>query len=218
MLRRLSSILVLAWAAVSTAAAQQNDLAFIARPCPSNISSPQVHMVIPIIVGGISIPFIVCASLGNLSLDLTGAVPTLNATVAGPSGTTISCPTPQSCFGMILTANPDGSTAIAVNSVAFATRQYSLNDPDGVCVDTSGTTASVCQTPNPASWGTAYVNGQVVRLLPSANWTGSASLNVNNLGLKSIKQSDGVTDPGVRAVQGRWVILIFNGTVWTIYP
>lgn len=215
MLRRLSSILVLAWAAISTAAAQ-NDLAFIARPCPPNTSAPQVLMVVPIVVGGISIPYTLCASLGaNLVYDHVNSIPTLAVTV--PSSP-ISCPLPTSCFGILTMTNPDGSTAIAVNSVALATRQYSLNDPDGVCVDTSGTTASVCQTPNPASWGTGYVNGQVVRLLPSANWTGSASLNVNNLGLKSIKQSDGVTDPGVRAVQGRWVILIFNGTVWTIYP
>jgi hypothetical protein len=49
--------------------------------------------------------------------------------------------------------------------------------------------------------------------------TGAASLNVDNLGLKNIKQPDGTTDPTTgQIVAGRPVTLFFDGTVWRLPP
>jgi hypothetical protein len=56
-------------------------------------------------------------------------------------------------------------------------------------------------------------------LNPDTTNVGAASLNVDNLGIKNIKQSDGVTDPTTgQIVAGRSAAVYFDGTVWRLPP
>jgi len=140
----------------------------------------------------------------------------------GPPGTPgMSCPQPASCTGIILVTNPDGTVSPSINSAYANTRGLDVANVDHWCQDTSGTTGQYsCGTPNPAAWsnngGVGYATGSWVFLVPQSTSAGSASLNVNNQGIVNIKLADGTTDPGPRLQGGRWYLLVFNGTVWTM--
>jgi hypothetical protein len=201
-LQRLSSALVFTWAAVSTAAAQQNDLAFIARPCPSNISSPQVHMVIPIVVGGISIPYIVCASLGpGLTLDLSGAVPTLNAGPAGsPAGVTVAV------NGTVVGAQPtlnlisgNGIIEVCSNNLASSRVDCTPAVDANYIISQDGTPRAVVGTSQNVS-GTvmylasmnpvllSYAPNKAYTFLPNVNCGDLPAINIDGLGPVPIKK------------------------------
>jgi hypothetical protein len=205
---------------VAPLAAQSNLLSFISRPCPSNISSPQVHMAIPINVGGISIPFIICASLGpGVTLDLSGAVPMFNVQQAPAiAGQGVACPTPQSCFGISLVSNPDGSVAPAVNTASVLSKDQFESGGCQFLDSTNGTPQYTAGLALGCKALSSYKAGQVFVLrVDATNAAGACSLNIDNLGLRAIKQRDGVTDPGpgtVAAGQFYWVF--YDGQVFRL--
>jgi hypothetical protein len=134
----------------------------------------------------------------------------------GPAGTPgMSCPTATSCTGIILVSNPDGTVSPAINSAYAETRHLDVTNVDHWCLDTNGTSAYVCTTPTPAAWQ-SYSPGEWVILVPSVTSFGSATLNVDGVGLVNIKLADGTTDPGQQLVAGRWYLLVYNGLVWTM--
>jgi len=64
---------------------------------------------------------------------------------------------------------------------------------------------------------TAYTAGMHLTLDADTSNTGAASLNVDSLGIKSIKQPDGLTDPSTGEIlAGRPITLYFDGTVWRL--
>lgn len=64
---------------------------------------------------------------------------------------------------------------------------------------------------------TEYFNGMVVRFKPGNTNTGASTVNVNSLGVKSIKIQDGVTDPDAGDVMtGIDIILAYDGTNFRI--
>jgi hypothetical protein len=139
----------------------------------------------------------------------------------GPPGTPgMSCPQPLSCNGIVLVSNPDGTVSPSINSAYASTRGLDVANVDHWCQDTSGSTAYVCGMPSPAAWSNngalGYATGSWVFLVPQATSFGSATLNVNNQGIVNIKLADGTTDPGSLLVAGRWYLLVFKGTVWTM--
>ena len=64
----------------------------------------------------------------------------------------------------------------------------------------------------------AYTAGMHFLFIPDvANVAGTASLNINQLGAKSIKQADGSTDPAPNALQsGHGIWLWYDGKVFRI--
>lgn len=188
--------------------AAQNLLAFTSKPCPPTTSANQLLGVIPINVGGISIPFTVCFSLGaGLSLDLTGPAPVLNVTVQG-SGTG-----PSAGFGLVSISNPDGSSSLALNTAVAETLAVAQSGAPLFCDSQNGTAAYTCALGARAL--TAYTLGMFVLLHPDVPNAGPASLNINTVGLKSIKQNDGTTDPGAgQLAAGRFYWLFYDGNVF----
>jgi hypothetical protein len=201
MLRFLSSLLLAA-----PLCAQTNLLSFIARPCPSNITAPQVHMVLPINVGGISIPFLICASLGpNLSLDTSGPVPILNASGGGGSA-------PIPGFGLI----SDSAGHLALNTAVALTIPTERSGAPIFCDSKSGTAVYSCSHTSTAALP-AYSTGMFVLLRVNASNTEACTLNIDDLGPKSIKQKDGVTDPAPgQIIPGQFYWAFYDGTVFRL--
>ena len=196
--------------------AAQNLLAFTSKPCPPTTSANQLLGVIPINVGGISIPFTVCFALGTgLSLDLTGPVPVLNAQIPSGCGTNtcaaVECPT--GCFGLVTSTNADGSLAIGLNTAVAETLAVAQSGAPVFCDSKNGTTAYTCALGGRALM--AYTLGMFVLLHPDVPNTGPASVNINGVGQKSIKQSDGTTDPGNgQLAAGRFYWLFYDGNLF----
>lgn len=62
-----------------------------------------------------------------------------------------------------------------------------------------------------------YFVGMLVRFRPSANNTGASTINVNSLGLKNIKQSDGSNDPIALEINtSDDIVLVYDGTSFII--
>src|SRR5258708_31830550 len=56
-----------------------------------------------------------------------------------------------------------------------------------------------------------------ITLIGDTTSAGSATLNVDSLGLKNVNQSDGTTGPSDgQIVAGRPIVLYFDGTVWRL--
>ena len=192
----LSSLLL-----VLPLAAQQNNLAFTARPCPSNISAPQVQMVIPILVGGISIPFVICANLDpSLVLDLTGATPVLKATTG--AGTAVSCGS-----GLILL-----SGSCAVNTAVVQSVDNAEAGTDKYCASTNGNGSYTCALSNKAL--THYSAGQLVMLSADVPCPAACTVNIDGNGVRAIKtNAAGATDAAVRPGLS---LLGYDGTVFRL--
>ena len=82
------------------------------------------------------------------------------------------------------------------------------------CNSTNGTSGYTC-TLGAARVLTAYTTGMFVVLRTDTSNSGACSLNIDNLGLKSIKQNDGATDPASGQITaGKFYWLFYDGTVW----
>ena len=79
---------------------------------------------------------------------------------------------------------------------------------------TNGTTSYTCKMPNKAL--TAYSPGMTFVLNADTACIGPCWLNIDNVGLESIKKIDGTTDPGGALVarQPQWVF--YDGTVFRL--
>lgn len=63
----------------------------------------------------------------------------------------------------------------------------------------------------------AYFNGMRIRFLPAFDNTGPSTVNVDSLGVKDIKLSDGITNPAAGDIMaGIQIVLFFDGTVFRI--
>ncbi len=63
----------------------------------------------------------------------------------------------------------------------------------------------------------AYFNGMRIRFIPAFDNTGASTVNVDSLGVKDIKLSDGVTNPAAGDIMtGIQIVMFFDGTVFRI--
>jgi hypothetical protein len=159
-------------------------------------------MVIPITIGGVSIPFIICASLGpGLTLDLSGAVPTLNAGPAGsPAGVTVAV------NGQVVGAQPtlnlisgNGTVQVCSNNLASSRidctpavdTNYILGQ-DGAPRAVVGTSANVSGTVmylasmNPVLL--SYAPNKTYTFLPNVSCGADPAINIDGLGPIPIKK------------------------------
>lgn len=83
-----------------------------------------------------------------------------------------------------------------------------------IYADDTGSTNAFAVTLNPAP--TAYVEGMVINFKAGSTNTGSATLNVNSLGAKSIKKSGTASLSSGDIVSGMEVSVIYDGTNFQI--
>jgi hypothetical protein len=139
-------------------------------------------------------------------------ITTLNLTSG--NGILWTC-TPAPCAG----ANGVLNIAAAVNTATVVSK---LTLQSGVCdfVVSSNGTSGYTYKFGPAGCQalTAYTRGMHFRLtVDVTNGAGNCSLNIDNVGLKSIKQADGLTDPIAGSLlPGREYPIWFDGTVFRL--
>jgi hypothetical protein len=158
-------------------------------------------MVIPIVINGISIPFIVCASLGpGLTLDLSGAVPTLNASPSASPGVTVSVggtvigtqPTVNLISGngvFELCSNNTGQSRIdcqpAVDANYIIGQDGTPRAVVGTSTNISGTVMYVANM-NPVLL--SYAPNKTYTFLPNVNCGDLPAINIDGLGPVPIKK------------------------------
>ena len=143
----------------------------------------------------------------NLSISGNGLTVAINGK-ALPQRPTLNFTFGTSFSGLTWTcaddpANNSTDCTPSVNTAAVLSHALDVQDVNHFCVDTSGTSSGACQTGEPFAWGGPnYQAGMSVDYVPGMTSTGSATLNVNNLGPMNVKLYDGTTDPGPRLVKG----------------
>lgn len=150
------------------------------------------------------------AGISGVSIDVNGTAqgtqPTLNL-ISG-SGITQVCANNTG-------ANRVDCTPSLNTAVALTIANSQAGKPD-FCNSTNGTDGYTCSLSASAAL-TAYTAGMHLTLIADTSNTGAASLNVDSLGIKNIKQPDGITDPTTgQIVAGRPIALYFDGTVWRL--
>lgn len=114
--------------------------------------------------------------------------PTGSTGPAGTPGTIISCPSPDptgKCYGIIRTANPDGSISIAVNSVTFP-REQRIASANG--------TTHYTGSGNPA-WS-SYTQYPAFIFTPDVSCGLAANLSIDSLGALPLEtNANGVLTP-----------------------
>jgi hypothetical protein len=150
------------------------------------------------------------AGISGLGIDVNGTVLATQPTLNLISGTGITQVCANNSGANRVDCTPSLNTAVALT---IATSQ--AGKPD-FCISINGTDAYTCSL-NAAAALTAYTIGMHLTLNADTSNTGAATLNVDNVGLKSIKQPDGITDPTTgQIVAGRPITLYFDGTVWRL--
>ena len=152
------------------------------------------------------------AGISGLNIDVNGAAqgnqPTLNLI----SGTGITQVCTNNAGANRVDCTPSLNTALALT---IATSQ--AGKPD-FCISANGSDGYTCSL-NASAALTAYTAGMHLTLDADITNSGAASLNVDGLGIKNIKQPDGVTDPTTgQIVAGRPITLFFDGTAWRLPP
>lgn len=152
------------------------------------------------------------AGISGLSIDVNGTAQGTQPALNLISGTGITQVCANNTGANRVDCTPSLNTAVALT---IATSQ--AGKPD-FCSSTNGTDAYTC-TLNAAAVLTGYTAGMHLTLNADTTNTGAASLNVDTVGAKNIKQSDGITDPTTgQIVAGRPTTLYFDGTVWRLPP
>ena len=85
---------------------------------------------------------------------------------------------------------------------------------ENYCFSANGTTAYTCGLPNKALTG--YQTGMTFVLNVDAPCTANCSLNIDNVGLVSIKKMDGTTDPGGTLDPGQPQWVFYDGKVFRL--
>jgi hypothetical protein len=150
------------------------------------------------------------AGISGLNIDVNGAAQGSQPTLNLISGTGITQVCVNNSGANRVDCTPSLNTAVALT---IATSQ--AGKPD-FCNSTTGSDAYTCSL-NASAVLTAYTPGMHLTLDVDTSNIGAATLNVDGVGLKNIKQSDGATDPTTgQIVAGRPVTLYFDGTVWRL--
>lgn len=147
---------------------------------------------------------------GN-SVNAVGAI---NITSAPPSNT-------QGC-GIVWAIAPNPAAnrtdvSASINTACALTVATAQSGAPIFCASTNGTPAYTCSLAATRSLA-AYSKGMSVLFqADTANTFGTASLNIDSVGIQSIKQADGTTDPVPGFFQpGQFHWLGYDGTVWRI--
>ena len=122
----------------------------------------------------------------------------------------------SSVSGIIEACSDDGSRVNCSSSynTAFIATHDSVHDNENYCNSTNGTTAYTCRLPFKALH--EYQAGMTFLLNVDATCVGPCSLNIDNIGLASLKKADGATDPGGLIVAGQPQWIFYDGRVFRL--
>lgn len=102
----------------------------------------------------------------------------------------------------------------SVNSACALTIGTAQSGAPIFCGSSNGTTGYTCSFSGTRRLQ-AYTVGMFVVLRPDVSNAGAASLNIDALGIHSIKQRDGTTDPASgQLLSGQFYWLFYDGSVW----
>ncbi len=150
------------------------------------------------------------AGIAGLGIAVNGSTQGTQPTLNLVSGNGIIEACSNNAGANRVDCTPSLNSAVALT---IATSQAGKHD---FCNSTTGTDAYTCSL-NASAALTAYTAGMHLTLTGDAGSSGPATLNVDSLGTKSIKQSDGASDPSNgQIVAGRPIVLYFDGTVWRL--
>ena len=135
-----------------------------------------------------------------------GTRSTLNFTNA--AGTSVS--------GILQACSDDGARLNCSSSynTAFIATHDTVHDNENYCYSTNGTAAYTCRLPY-KSLG-SYRAGMTFLLVADAPCAGACSVNIDSLGVVSIKKPDGTSDPAGAIVAGQPQWIFFDGKVFRL--
>lgn len=112
--------------------------------------------------------------------------------------------------GLVCTTNgANGEVEVSTDGGA-ATASLVQSGSLQLCSGASGSDAYTCVM-QPGLTG--YTIGQVVQFLPDVSNQGAATLNINGVGVKSIRKADGISDPQDNTLlAGRQIALAYDGS------
>jgi len=150
----------------------------------------------------------VAGGAGSLAIDVGGSTvasrPALNLITS--TGMTESCADNPS-FNRV-DCTPSVNTAVMAGIA-------SLQQGDLLTAFSTNGTTSYVASPAAGCSATVLKSGALAWIIVDTASTGTASLNYCNQGVKNIKKSDGVTDPGATITAGLpGAQYVFDGTLW----
>jgi hypothetical protein len=144
------------------------------------------------------------AGISGLNIALNGTTEGTQATLNFISGTGIV----QSC------TNNGGASRVdctpSLNTALIPTHD-TIHANESYCASSNGTTGYTCSMPDKALL--AYTVGQVFLLNVDTTCASSCSLNIDGLGVTTIKEKDGATDPTGTLVAGQAQFVWYDGTI-----
>ncbi len=99
------------------------------------------------------------------------------------------------------------------NTALIATHD-TVHRNENYCASSNHTTSYACSLPNKPL--TQYLAGMTFLLHADTTCSASCSLNIDNLGMKGLKNADGATDPGGAIVAGQPQWVFFDGNVFRL--
>jgi hypothetical protein len=124
---------------------------------------------------------------------------------AQPSGIVVVCVT-----------DPINNTCVpAINTSVVLTIPRAQSGNAIYCHSTNGTPAYSC-TLSAASVLNSYTVGMMLLLHVDATCSSSCTLNVDGVGVRSIRKIDGTTDPGGALAANQPQLVFYNGTVFLL--
>lgn len=150
------------------------------------------------------------AGISGLNIAVNGTTQGTQATLNLISGSGVTETCSNNSGANRVDCTPSLNTAVALT---IANSQ--AGKPD-FCNSANGTDAYTCSL-NASAVLTAYTTGMHLTLNPDATNTGASTLNVDGVGIRGIKQSDGLTDPASGQIAGgRAIAIYFDGAVWRL--
>jgi hypothetical protein len=142
--------------------------------------------------------------IAGVTVDLNGTSEGTQATLNFISGTGIV----QACV------NNSGASRVdctpSYNAAVIPTHD-TIHANESYCASSNGSTAYTCAMPDKALTG--YSAGEAFLLNVDTTCASSCTLNIDGVGIKSLKKSDGVTDPTGTLVAGQAKLIWYDGTV-----
>ena len=147
-----------------------------------------------------------CTGIGisGVNIALNGTTQGTQATLNFISGTGIV----QSCSNNAGASRVDCTPSF---NTALIPTHDTIHANESYCASSNGTTAYTCSMPDKAL--PSYSLGQAFLLNVDSTCASSCSLNIDGLGVKSIKKKDGVTDPTGTLIAGQAQFVWYDGTV-----
>jgi hypothetical protein len=122
--------------------------------------------------------------------------------------------------GSGIVATPAADPAIGGTDLMFSYNTILIPTHDQIhanenyCESSNGTPQYTCKLPDKALL--VYQRGQEFLLVIDTPCPAGCTLNIDSVGVRSIKQSDGATDPGALIVAGQATRVWFDGTVFRL--